>query len=213
MSTGHQAIYIFSRMTLNQKKNSQTRLIVASSLFLLSVLASFLISYTARLGDHYWVTTQPLAKGVQISQGDLALVKATIPRKMTAYLQSETNPIGSITTRNIPANNLLSKADVSGDSALLRTHEISLAVRAVDIPITINPGELISLYQVIDSRSGEPSVEPTQIISGVFLRDVARKSANFASDVSITISLDQSDIPIVLAATSIGRIVVAATHG
>lgn len=197
----------------NNKKSSQTRLVVASSLFLLSIVASFLISFTARLGDQYWVTTRALPSGVQITQGDVALVKATIPQQLESYLRSEENPVGSITTRNLPARDLLSTVDISNDSNLLRSEEISLAVRSVDIPMTITPGELISLYQVIDSRNGEPPIDPRQIISGVFLQEVTRKSANFASDVSITISLDRADIPLVLSATSAGRIVVASTHG
>lgn len=165
------------------------------------------------MGDQYWVTSRALPAGVQITQSDVALMKATLPQQLDSYLRTEENPVGSITRRNLPSKNILSKIDLSGDSNLLRSEEISLAVRAVDIPMAIRPGELVSLYQVIDSRNGEPPVEPRQIISGVFLQEVTRKSANFASDVSITISVDRADIPLVLSATSAGRIVVATTHG
>lgn len=200
-------------MNLETNKNSHTRLIIASSLFILSIVASFLISYTSHLGDHYWVTTHPLSRGVQISDGDVTLVKATFPRTLSTYLSSESTLIGSITSRDMDAGIFLSEGDISSDPDLLRMENISLAVRAVDIPIALQPGELITLYQVIDSRNGEPAQEPLQIISGIFLSDLTRKSANFASDVSITITLDRRDIPNVLAATATGRIVVASSHG
>jgi hypothetical protein len=200
-------------MTRPTDKNSHTRLIVASSLFALSILASFLFTYTSHLGEKYWVLIRPVANGVQIGDQDLALVKATLASPISSYLSARENPTGSISTRNLQSGELLRSSDISSDSSYLTTENISLAVRAADIPTSVQIGELVSLYQVQDSRNGEVVQPPTEVISGVFVRDISRKSANFGSDVALTISINRRDIPTVLQASASGRLVVASTHG
>jgi hypothetical protein len=200
-------------MTTHSEKNSQTRLIVATSLFTLSILASFLFSYTSHLGEKYWVLTRPVAIGVQIGDRDLTLVKASLSAPITKYLSARENPAGSISTRNLNAGELLSREDISEDSTFLTTENISLAIRAVDIPSSVQIGDLVSLYQVQDARNGEVVQAPTEIISGVFVRDIARKSANFGSDIALTLSLNRREVPAVLQASATGRLVVASAHG
>ena len=200
-------------MTTHSEKNSQTRLIVATSLFTLSILASFLFSYTSHLGEKYWVLTRPVAIGVQIGDRDLTLVKASLSAPITKYLSASENPAGSISTRNLKAGELLNREDISEDSTFLTTENISLAIRAVDIPSSVQIGDLVSLYQVQDARNGEVVQSPTEIISGVFVRDIARKSANFGSDIALTLSLNRREVPAVLLASASGRLVVASAHG
>jgi hypothetical protein len=113
----------------------------------------------------------------------------------------------------LQSGELLRSSDISSDSSYLTTENISLAVRAADIPSSVQIGELVSLYQVQDSRNGEVVQQPTEVISGVFVRDISRKSANFGSDVALTISINRRDIPTVLQASASGRLVVASTHG
>lgn len=200
-------------MTKPLEKNSHTRLIVASSLFALSILASFLFTYTSHLGEKYWVLIRPVAIGVQINERDLALVKATLVSPITAYLSARENPAGSISTRNLQSGELIRSTDISSDNRYLTTENISLAVRAVDIPNSVQIGDLVTLYQVQDARNGEAVEPPTEIISGVFIRDISRKSSNFGSDVALTISLNRRDVPQILQASASGRIVVASSHG
>ena len=200
-------------MTKPLEKNSHTRLIVASSLFALSILASFLFTYTSHLGEKYWVLIRPVAIGVQINERDLALVKAKLVSPITAYLSARENPAGSISTRNLQSGELIRSTDISSDNRYLTTENISLAVRAVDIPNSVQIGDLVTLYQVQDARNGEAVEPPTEIISGVFIRDISRKSSNFGSDVALTISLNRRDVPQILQASASGRIVVASSHG
>ena len=156
---------------------------------------------------------RPVASGVQISDHDLALVKATLASPIAAYLSAHENPAGSISTRNLQSGELLRSTDISSDSSYLTTENISLAVRAVDIPNSVQVGESVTLYQVQDARNGEVVEPPTEIISGVFVRDISRKSANFGSDVALTISLNRRDVPQILQASASGRLVVASSHG
>ena len=108
---------------------------------------------------------------------------------------------------------MLRSTDISSNSSYLATENISIAVRAADIPSSIGIGELVSLYQVQDARNGEAIQTPTEVISGVFVREISRKSANFGSDIVLTISINRRDIPTVLQASASGRLVVASSHG
>jgi hypothetical protein len=200
-------------MTKPSEKTSHTRLIVASTLFALSILASFLFTYTSNQGDRYWVLIRPVATGVQLNNRDLALVRARLTSPISAYLGERENPAGSVTTRNLQSGEMLRSTDISSNSSYLATENISIAVRAADIPSSIGIGELVSLYQVQDARNGEAIQTPTEVISGVFVREISRKSANFGSDIALTISINRRDIPAVLQATASGRLVVASTHG
>jgi hypothetical protein len=200
-------------MNTQTEKKSQTRLIVATSLFALSILASFLMTYLSHMGEQYWVLTRPLPRGVQIAANDLKLVKATLDPSIDSYLESKSNPLGSITLRNLGSGRFISRTDISSDSSALTSENISIAVRATDLPMGVNIGDTVSLYQVQDSRSGEVPAPPNLVISGAFIEEISRGGANFSSDVSITISIDRAEVPSVLSATATGRIVVASSHG
>ena len=188
----------------------QTRLVIAAALFLFSILASFLITYLGQQGDQYWLSTRAIAQGVQIAPGDVKLAKATLPRGANGYLGSNSNPIGSITRKAISASTLLNSDSLSLNSDELTTESLAIEVRTSDIPISTQSGDIVSLYQVHDSRNGEEVPAPARIISGVFVREIESKSGNFGGTLTVTISIDREEVPIVLAATSSGRIVVVA---
>ena len=200
-------------MSLNTEKKSNNRLAIAGALFLTSIIASFAISYIANSGSHYWVLKQPLSRGVQITSSDLALVKITLGKDARGYISDSSNPAGSITRRSLLSGELLNINDITSNSEELTTESLSISIRATDIPQSTLPGDLVTLYQVFDARNGEAVIPPQHVISGVFIKEVARKSANFGSDLSLTITVQREDVPLVLSATSSGRIVVVASHG
>lgn len=200
-------------MTNSQSKKSQQRLAIAASLFFTSILASFLISYLSQSGSHYWVLREALPRGVQIESSNLALTKASLGQDLRGYLSSKENPVGSITRRNLNEGELINVNDLTGDSSELRSETLSLSIRASDISSTVKPGDIVSLYQVHDARNGEEVPTPSQILSGVFIRELSRKNANFGSEISLTVTVDRDDVATVLSATSSGRIVVISTHG
>ena len=200
-------------MVQNNQKKSQTRLYIAASLFVASIAASFLISYISHQGQSYWVVKSALPKGVQIDSADLQLVQADLAVGIFGYLGSAVNPVGSITLRNLQAGEILNAGAISEDSQELTTESLSISIRASDLPPDISIGEMVALYHVHDARNGEEVIAPERVLSGVFVRAISQGSANFGSDISLTLSLNRESVPILLAATSSGRIVVVSING
>ena len=164
------------------------------------------------MGSQYWALSQPLSRGVQIASADVVLVKASLGTPIHGYLTSEFNPVGLVTRKNLRAGELLNSGDLSANLEELTTENIAISMRAIDIPQSTSPGDLVTLYQVFDSRNGEATVAPVRVISGVFIKDISRKSSNFGSDLSITLTADRDAIPTILSATSSGRVVIV-TNG
>lgn len=200
-------------MPTNQQKKSHTRLIIASTLFCASIAASVLISYLSHSSDSYWVTSHPLAQGVQITSQDLSMRKASLGTAKSGYLSQSSNPIGSVTRRAYAQGELLHISGLSANLEYARNESLSISIRAADIPPSVGIGEMVSLYQVHDVRNGETPIAPQLVISPVFIKEIERKGSNFGSEISVTISLNRSDVTTVLAATNSGRIVVVSTNG
>ena len=195
------------------KKTSRARFILALTLCAGALLASFLMSRAAASRENYWVVLHPISAGTAIEARDLGYQSVVLGTSAGTYLPATTNPIGSITRRRLAAGELLEGSALTEDSVFLTHQQISLSVRSVDIPNSIQIGELISLYQVHDRRSGESEIAPDYILGEVFVAAIDRKGSNFGGEVALTISVDRSDVPAVLAATTSGRVVAVRSHG
>lgn len=200
-------------MAIHTEKKSNNRLIIAGALFLASVIASLLISFLSNTGQQYWMLTHPLPQGVRIESSDLAPATATLDRNLRGYLSNSQPIVGAITRRPLGAGELLRSDAITDAKSELVTVTLSLQVRAADIPIAAAAGDFVTLYQLFDARNGETALPPRKILSEVFIDEISRKSANFGSDVSLTIALHRDDVATVLEATSSGRIVIVASHG
>lgn len=190
----------------------QNRLYIAFALFIASILAAFAISFAANKSQSYWVITRPLPAGVQISSSDIAKGSAliTFPH---SYLLANSNPLGAITTRNIDKGEILTSSAIAKDPQFLDTEEVSISIRSSDIPSNTDVGDLVTIYQVLDSREVAEVEPPKKILVGAFISALERKGSNFGSEVSITLAVSQREIPKLLTATSSGRIVIVAAHG
>lgn len=72
---------------------------------------------------------------------------------------------------------------------------------------------MVALYQIHDRQNGDAPQEPELVVTGAFIADIDRKSANFGNSISLTLALSRNLIPRLLAATTSGRIVIVASHG
>jgi hypothetical protein len=200
-------------MVTNTEKKSQSRMFVAIALFLASIATSFLIAYLSHQGSSFWVMRTPLPMGAEIKAENVGVVTMKLARATQGYLPGATSPIGSITTRALMQGEILHRGVLSSSDSAPTTESISLAIAATDIPSKVAPGDLVSIYQLHDARNGESEIAPHLVISPVYIEEISGKEGNFSGELSITVSLNRTRVPTLLAATTSGRLVIVAIRG
>ena len=196
-----------------QKRNSHTRLILATTLCGATLLASFAMSVAANQKEKYWVVLRPIAAGTQIEAADLGLESVVLGSSEGNYLPAALNPIGSITRRALSSGELLEGNSITDDSFAMVNRQISISVRSVDIPAGLTVGEMISIYQLHDAKNGQAALAPEFVQGGVFVSALDRKGNNFGGEAALTVSINRESISELLNATTSGRLVIVRAHG
>ena len=196
-----------------QKRNSHTRLILATTLCGATLLASFAMSVAANQKEKYWVVLRPIAAGTQIEAADLGLESVVLGSSEGNYLPAAINPIGSITRRALSSGELLGGNSITDDSSAMVNRQISISVRSVDIPAGLTVGEMVSIYQLHDAKNGQAALAPEFVQGGVFVSALDRKGNNFGGEAALTVSINRESISELLNATTSGRLVIVRAHG
>ena len=196
-----------------QKRNSHARLILAATLCGATLLASFAMSMAANQREKYWMVLHPIAAGTQLEASDLGLQSVVLGSSEGNYLPAATNPIGSITRRQLSSGELLEGNSITDDSSAMVNQQISISARVVDIPAALTVGEVVSIYQVHDAKNGESASPARHVLEGVFVTSFDRKGNNFGGEVALTVSINRELIPELLDATTSGRLVIVRAHG
>jgi hypothetical protein len=199
------------RMTT--KKNSSARLIVSIALCIAALVASYAMSIAANHTEKFWVLRHPVATGTQLEAEDIAVQSVALGPSAPLYLSQKFNPVGSITRTNMSTGELLQRSSLSDDSSDMTHEQMSISVRSVDVPSSIDVGEAVTIFQVHDAKNGESPEPPHHIASGVFVSSLDRKGSNFGGEIAMTISIDRELIPDLLTATASGRLVIVRAHG
>jgi len=189
------------------------RVIVASVLFLAALLSSFAFAALSDRSSAYWVMSHPVAPGSLITSEDLTLVDASLVENRDVYLPEESSPIGSTSTRYIAAGEFIASSAITEDLQEFDAEQVPLNIAASDIPATIELGEPISIYWVPEPQDTQSLSTPELLLTGIFLRSIDRKSSNFGNGMSITVSVDNSQVNRLLAGTSNGRLVIVKSNG
>ena len=189
------------------------RVIVAGVLFLAALLSSFAFAALSYRSSAYWVVSHPVAAGSLLTSQDLELIDAALVGNQDLYLPEELSPIGSTTTRFIAAGEFISTNAVTEDLQEFDAEQVPLNISASDIPSTVELGEPISIYWVPEPQDAASLSTPELLLTGVFLRSIDRKSANFGNGLAITVSVDNSQVQRLLAGTSNGRLVIVKSNG
>jgi hypothetical protein len=198
---------------MRQKRNSHSRLILAATLCGASLLASFAMSKAANQREKYWVVLHPIAAGTQLEASDLGLQSVVLGSSEGNYLPADSNPVGSITRRQLSSGELLGGNSITDQSSAMVNQQVSFSVRSVDIPAGLSIGEVISIYQLHDAQNGQAAVSAHHILGGVFVSALDRKGSNFGGEAALTVSINRELIPELLDATTSGRLVVVRAHG
>jgi len=196
-----------------KKSTIQSRVLIAAALLVASILASVLISTLSNQKQSFWIADRELTPGQQISATDISKVQVNISAISGTYIPAGVNPIGSIVINRIPRTSLIATQSISSRTDAINSAEVSLNIRAIDLPAKINSGDRISIYLVQDAEPNAFPAEPELVLSDIYLGSIERKSSNFGSDAAITIAIGRQEVVDVLRATTYGRLVVVKLNG
>ena len=196
-----------------KKSKIQTRVLVAASLLVASILSSVLISVLSNQKQSFWIANRELTPGQQIAASDISKVQVNISAISDNYLPAGVNPIGSIVINRIQRTSLIATQSISSQNEAINSAEVSLTIRAIDLPATVLAGDRISIYLLEDAELGAFPSEPELVLSDIYLGSIERKNSNFGSEAAITIAIGREEISDVLRATTYGRLVVVKLNG
>ena len=196
-----------------KKSKIQTRVLVAASLLVASILSSVLISVLSNQKQSFWIANRELTPGQQIAASDISKVQVNISAISDNYVPAGVNPIGSIVINRIQRTSLIATQSISSQNETINSAEVSLTIRAIDLPATVLAGDRIRIYLLEDAESGAFPSEPELVLSDIYLGSIERKNSNFGSEAAITIAIGREEISDVLRATTYGRLVVVKLNG
>jgi len=196
-----------------KKSKIQTRVLIAASLLVASILSSFLISVLSNQKQSFWIANRELTPGQQIAASDISKVQVNISAISINYVPADVNPIGSIVINRIQRTSLIATQSISSQNETINSAEVSLTIRAIDLPGSVLAGDRISIYLLEDAEAGAFPSEPELVLSDIYLGSIERKNSNFGSEAAITIAIGREEISDVLRATTYGRLVVVKLNG
>lgn len=194
-------------------KAAQTRLVVAISLFAAAIISAMALTALGNQSDTYWVARESLIPGMQISENDLAEIEVSLGEANGRYFSKVALVSGAYVLRSIQKGELISISSVSDTPSVLKSGQVPISIRASDLPEDIELGEEINIYWVPETIGLEKPQAPELAISGAFLNSINRKAGNFGSEISLTVSVRNSEIFDLLKATASGRLVIVRSNG
>jgi len=197
----------------NVEKASQTRLVVAIALFAAAVISAMALTALGNRSDTYWVARHSLIPGSQILEGDLSQVQVALGQISADYFSKDSDVIGSYALRAIAKNELISVSSVSDMPRGAKSGQVPISIHGSDLPSDIEIGEKLDIYWVPEAMGIQKAEPSTLVISGAFLNSINRKASNFGNDISLTVSVTNSEIFSLLQATSSGRLVIVRANG
>ena len=194
-------------------KAAQTRLVVAISLFAAAVISAMALTALGNQSDTYWVAGESLVPGTQISESDLGEIQVSLGEANGRYISKSSMVAGAYVLRSIQKGELISISSVSDTPSGLKSGQVPIAIRASDLPEDIELGEAINIYWVPEANGIQEPQLPELAISGALLNSINRKAGNFGSEISLTVSVRNSEIFALLKATASGRLVIVRSNG
>ena len=199
-------------MSTNKSK-IQARVLIAAALLVASLLSSFLISVISNQKQSFWIANRELTPGQQIAATDISKVQVNISAISNNYVAADVNPVGSIVINRIQRTSLIATQSISTQNETINSAEVSLTIRAIDVPTSVLAGDRISVYLLEDAEAGAFPSDPEVVLSDIYLGSIEHKNSNFGSEVAITIAIGREEIADVLRATTYGRLVVVKLNG
>ena len=196
----------------SQKNSFSARLPIAITLIIASFVSVIFISSITNKGADYWVVRGSVVSGHVITSSDLETVHMNLSKSSVLYIDKAFNPIGLIALRTLQDGEVISTSDLGSAIQGQSTSAVPLSVRSVDIAQGLTLGEGVDIYWVEDSNNGEAVLEPVLVLAGATLLSIENTGNSLSGDVGLSVAVEQTQVLRVLSATSIGRLVVIASH-
>jgi flagella basal body P-ring formation protein FlgA len=194
-------------------KAAQTRFVVAIALFAAAIISAMALTALGNRSEIYWAASNSLIPGTQISESDLSEVSVLLGQSSGNYLSKDVLVAGTYVVRPIQKGELIAVSSVSDLPSNSKSGQVPISVQSSDLPNDIELGEALNVYWVPEAIGTENLQSPKLVVSDVFLNSINRKSANFGSEISLTVSVQESEIFALLDATATGRLVLVRSNG
>lgn len=191
----------------------QKRIIVAASLLVAALISSVAITTIGNASEDFWVASRTISPGEIIEASDVTKGSVSLKNSAPLYFSGESDPVGKIAIRAIGQAELIAQSAVGAKDEVASNEIVPLHLSLADISSDISVGEKIAIYWVPEAMGSQVVEDPQLVLREIYLRSVDRKNSNFGNDVSITVSVDSSQVISLLSATSTGRLVVVRARG
>lgn len=185
---------------------------LAITLIVAAFVSAFFIATYSNKGEDYWVVANPIMPGQVILGTDLNLAHLNLASSASLYLSTRDKPEGMIAVRKLLVGEVISTNDLTSTQNAMSTSAVPLSMRSLDLAKGISIGEEVDIYWVLDSRNGEPVVDPILILGGVTLLNLDDSKNSLGGDIAITVAIEETQVLRLLSATTQGRLVVVRSY-
>ena len=196
----------------NKKSSFSARMPLAITLIIAAFASAFFISTFSNKGDKYWVITNAITAGHVLTTTDVRSVHMNLSSSSQNYLKSSEPVIGLVAKENLNVDEVLSATDLTNSIDSLATSVVPLSLRSSDLASGVGTGDLVDIYWVLDSRNGEPVIDPILILGGVAVIGLDDSKNALGGDVSISVAIEEIQVLRLLSATTQGRLVVVRSY-
>ena len=196
----------------NTKSSYSARMPLAITLIVAAFAAAFFISTYSNKGTNYWVIASSVTPGHVMAASDLVAVHMNLGESSSNYMSTSDQAIGLVATRTMVVGEVISVSDLAASVDAMATSAVPISLRSADLASGISVGDPVDIYWVLDSRNGEPLVDPILIMGGVTLISLDDSKNSLGGDISITVAIEETQVLRVLSATTQGRLVVVRSY-
>jgi hypothetical protein len=196
----------------NTKSSYSARMPLAITLIVAAFASAFFISTYGNRGDNYWVIASSVTPGHVMTASDLVAVHMNLGESSSNYMSTSDQAIGLVATRTMVVGEVISVSDLAASVDAMATSAVPISLRSADLASGISTGDPVDIYWVLDSRNGEPVVDPILIMGGVTLISLDDSKNSLGGDISITVAIEETQVLRVLSATTQGRLVVVRSY-
>lgn len=196
----------------NTKSSYSARMPLAITLIVAAFASAFFISTYSNRGDNYWVIASSVTPGHVMTTSDLVAVHMNLGESSNNYMSTSDQAIGLVATRTMVVGEVISVSDLAASVDAMATSAVPISLRSADLASGISTGDPVDIYWVLDSRNGEPVVDPILIMGGVTLISLDDSKNSLGGDISITVAIEETQVLRVLSATTQGRLVVVRSY-